>query len=159
LRYTENHGGGKVKIKLIVSDEKYTQIATELIKNGHEIDDDADFILSERNVHLKYLIGKSGDEIFRLDVTKISHIESFSHDVIAHCDGGEYKISERLRRLEETLDPKEFLRISNSVIVSVSHIKSIKPALSQKFVLTMTDGSKVDVTRSYYYIFKDFIGI
>jgi DNA-binding LytR/AlgR family response regulator len=143
----------------MVSDEKYTQIAAELIGKGFEIDDNADFILSEQNVHAKYLIGKRGEEIFRMSTKDITHIESFAHDVIAHYDGDEYKIAERLRRLEEILDPKEFLRISNSVIVSVGHIKSIKPALSQKFILTLTDGSKVDVTRSYYYIFKDFIGI
>jgi DNA-binding LytR/AlgR family response regulator len=94
-----------------------------------------------------------------MNTEKITHIESFAHDVVAHYEGGEYKLAERLRRLEEILDPNEFLRVSNSVIVSVSHIKSIKPALTQKFILTLTDGSKVDVTRTYYYIFKDFIGI
>ena len=79
--------------------------------------------------------------------------------MIAHSGGDEYKITERLRRLEEILDPKEFIRISNSVIVSANHIKSIKPTLGQKFVLTMSDSSKVDVTRTYYYIFKEFFGI
>jgi DNA-binding LytR/AlgR family response regulator len=148
-----------MKIKLMVSEEKYTDIAKDLIAKGYEIDDNADFILSERNVHANYLIGRQGEEIFRLKTAGISHIESFSHDVIAHYEGEEYKVNERLRRLEEILDPKEFLRISNSVIVSISHIKSIKPALTQKFVLTMTDGSRVDVTRTYYYIFKEFLGI
>ena len=145
-----------MKIKLMVSEEKYTKIARELISKGYEIDDNADFILSERNVYAGYLIGKREDEIFRLRTDKITHIESFAHDVIAYSEGEEYKISERLRRLEEILDPKEFLRISNSVIVSVNCIKSVKPAFTQKFILTLTDGSKVGVTRTYYYIFKDF---
>ena len=89
----------------------------------------------------------------------LSHIESFGHEVIAHSGGGEYRINERLRRLEEMLDPKRFLRVSNSVIVAVTEIKSVRPALSQKFTLTMSDGSKVDVTRTYYYIFKEHFGI
>lgn len=148
-----------MKIKLMISEEKYSQIADELISKGYEIDDNADFILSERNVHAGYLIGRLGDEIFRLKTKNITYIESFAHDVIAHCEGGEYKLSERLRRLEEILDPDEFLRISNSVIVSVNHIKSIKPALTQKFILTLSDGAKVDVTRTYYYIFKELFGI
>lgn len=148
-----------MKIKLMVSEEKYTTIAKELISKGYEIDEDADFILSERNVYADYLIGKKDDEIFRLKTKRISHIESFSHDVIAHSNGEEYKISERLKRLEEILDPKKFLRISNSVIISADSIKSVKPAFTQKFILTLNDGSKVDVTRTYYYIFKDFFGI
>ena len=148
-----------MKIRLMVSEEHISQIASELIARGIDIDDSADLILSEKNVYADLLIGKCGDEIFRLKTTDISHIESFSHDVIAHSGGEEYKISERLRHLEEILDPKEFIRISNSVIVSANHIKSIKPTLGQKFVLTMSDGSKTDVTRSYYYIFKEFFGI
>ncbi len=148
-----------MKIRLMVSEEHFSQIASELIAKGFEIDDSAELILSEKNVYADRIIGKQGDEIFRLKTSEISHIESFAHDVIAHSGGVEYKISERLRRLEEILNPKEFVRISNSVIVSANHIKSIKPTLGQKFVLTMSDGCKVDVTRSYYYIFKEFFGI
>lgn len=148
-----------MKIKLMVSQEKYTEIATELISKGYELDDEADFILSERNVYADYLIGKKNNEIFRLKTKSISHIESFSNDVIAHSNGEEFKITERLKRLEDILDPKRFLRISNSVIVSVDSIKSVKPAFTQKFILTLNDGSKVDVTRTYYYIFKEFFGI
>ncbi|HBZ52171.1 MAG TPA: LytTR family transcriptional regulator [Eubacterium sp.] len=148
-----------MKIKLMVSEAHYSDIARELITKGFEIDDGADLIISEKNVYAERIIGRRGDEIFRLKTSEISHVESFAHDIVAHCDGTEYKISERLRRLEEILDPKEFIRISNSVIVSANHIKSIKPTLGQKFILTMSDDSKTIVTRTYYYIFKEFIGI
>ncbi len=143
----------------MVSEANYASIAAELTEKGFEIDEGADLIISEKNVYAERLIGRRGDEIFRLKTSEISHIESFAHDIIAHCDGTEYKISERLRRLEEILDPQEFIRISNSVIVSLNHIKSIKPVLGQKFVLTMSDGTRTDVTRTYYYIFKECIGI
>ncbi|MBP1534989.1 MAG: LytTR family transcriptional regulator [Ruminococcus sp.] len=148
-----------MKIKLMVSEENYSQIFKELTAMGIEIDDGAQLILSEKNVYVSRLIGRHDNEIFRLNTKDISHIESFAHDIIAHCGGDEYKLTERLRRLEEILDPEEFIRVSNSVIVSAEHIKSIRPSLSQKFVLTMSDGSKVDVTRTYYYIFKEFMGI
>ena len=148
-----------MKIKLMVSEEHYSEISRKLISMGFEIDDGAELIMSEKNVYAERIIGRRGEEIFRLKTSEISHIESFSHDVVAHCGGTEYKITERLRRLEEILDPKEFIRISNSVIVSANHIRSIKPSLGQNFVLTMSDGSKTDVTRTYYYIFKEFIGI
>ncbi|MBQ8966876.1 LytTR family DNA-binding domain-containing protein [Ruminococcus sp.] len=148
-----------MKIRLMVSEEKYAEIYKQLTAKGFEIDDGADLILSEKNVYVKYLIGRRGEEMFRLDVKNVTHIESFAHDIIAYSGGEEYKLSERLRRLEEILDPKDFIRVSNSAIVAVSHIKSIRPAFTQKFLLTMTDGSKVDVTRTYYYIFKEFLGI
>ena len=34
-----------MKVKLMISDEKYDRIAAELIAKGFEIDDDAEFIL------------------------------------------------------------------------------------------------------------------
>ena len=70
-----------------------------------------------------------------------------------------FRINERLKNLAVILDPKVFIRISNSVIISVNHIENIRPAFTQKFVITMKNGAKVDVTRSYYYVFKEFIGI
>jgi DNA-binding LytR/AlgR family response regulator len=148
-----------MKIRLLVSDEHYDSIAAELIKKGIEIDDSAELILSESNVCISHLIGRRNDEIYRLETADISHIESFAHDIVAYCGNDEYRLSENLKRLEELLDPKEFIRVSNSVIVSLHHIKSIRPALSQKFQLTMKNGAKVDVTRTYYYIFKEFMGI
>ncbi len=148
-----------MKIRLMVSEERYSAVYSELTAKGFEIDESADLILSENNVYVKHLIGRQGDELFRLDVKDIVRIESFAHDVIAYSGGAEYRLSERLRRLEEILDPDDFIRVNNSAIVAAAHTKSIRPALSQKFLLMMSDGSKVDVTRTYYYIFKEYLGI
>lgn len=148
-----------MKIRLMVSEEHYAAIADWLTANGAEIDDSADLILSEKNVYASHLIGRNGDELYRLKAAEIIRIESFAHDIIAYTDAVECRLSDPLRRLEEMLDPQEFIRVSNSAIISINHIKSIRPSLSQKFVLTMSDGARVDVTRSYYYIFKDTLGI
>lgn len=148
-----------MKIKLMVSEEKYAEISSMLLEKGFEIDNNADFIFSEKDVFVKYIIGRKNGEIYRIRTEDITYIESFSHDVIAHSKGEEYKLGERLIRLQAILNPEDFIRISNSVIVAVNHVKAIKPALSQKYTLTLTDGSRVDVTRSYYYIFKEFFGI
>ena len=148
-----------MKIKLIASEEHYDELAHELTSMGVELSDTADLVLTEQNAVISHLIGKKGDEIYRINVSDISHIESFAHDVIAYTDKDSFKISERLKTLTTILDPASFIRISNSVIISVDHIKSIKPAFTQKFIVTMKNGARVDVTRSYYYIFKEFIGL
>ena len=148
-----------MKIRLMVSDEHYTEIADWLTAHGAEIDDCADLILSEKNVCASHLIGRNGDELYRIKTADIIHIESFAHEIIAYTDSLKCKLSDPLRRLAEILDPQDFIRVSNSAIVSINHIKSIRPMLSQKFVLTMSDGARVDVTRSYYYIFKESLGI
>lgn len=148
-----------MKVKLMASPENYDAIVDELKKHDIEINENADLILSERNISLSYLIGKRDEEIYRLKTSEISHIESFGHEVIAYTSDGNFKVNERLKTLAELLDSETFIRISNSVIISVDYIKSIRPSFAQKFIVTMRNGSVVDVTRTYYYSFKEFLGI
>jgi two-component system response regulator LytT len=86
-------------------------------------------------------------------------IEAFGKDIEIHTAEGTFLAEERMYRLEETLDPKEFLRVSKSVIIAKKHVKKIRPTLSMKYVLTMTGGTLVDGTRSYYSEFRRFFGI
>ncbi len=148
-----------MKIKLAVSEDKYENIANILISKGFQIDENADFTLMENGYHPEYLIAKKDKEFFRLKVSEITHIESFAHEIIAYTDMGSFYLSIPLKKIINILDPSVFIRISKSVIISVNHIKSIKPVLTQKFIITMTNNAKVDVTRTYYYIFKEFLGI
>ena len=148
-----------MKVKLIASPENYDAVADELKKLGIEINEKANFILTERNITLSYLIGKKDEEIYRLKTSEISHIESFGHEVIAYTNDGAFKVNERLKTLAELLDSETFIRISNSVIISVDFIKSIRPSFAQKFIVTIRNGAVVDVTRTYYYSFKEFLGI
>ena len=95
----------------------------------------------------------------RISADEIISIESLGHDIMIHTKRGEFKADERLYQLERMLNPEQFLRISNSVIVARHQISRITPVLSSKFILTLSNGKNVDVTRSYYYIFKDYFGI
>jgi DNA-binding LytR/AlgR family response regulator len=95
----------------------------------------------------------------RIRADEIVVVESYGHDIIVHTEQSRYKAGERLYQMERLLDPRQFLRISHSVIVARDKIKRITPALSSKFVLSMTNGMAVDVTRSYYAIFKDRLQI
>ena len=99
------------------------------------------------------------NERVRISTDDIIFVESFGHDIVMHTQRGEFKADERLYQLERLLDPEQFFRISNSVIVARNRIDRITPALSSKFILTLSNGQSVDVTRSYYDIFRDRLGI
>lgn len=148
-----------MKIKLIASDENYDKIAGELKERGIEISDVSNLVLTEQNTVISHIIGRKDDAIYRLDLKNVTHFESFAHDVIAYTNKDQYKVNETLKSLTTILDPNTFIRISNSCIISVDHIENIKPAFTQKFIITLKSGYRVDVTRSYYYSFKEFIGI
>lgn len=150
-----------MKIKIAVNDDDYEKIKIELENHGIETDDKAELVLSKINDFSENLIvrDKITNEHIILPCEKIIYIESYGHSVDVHTVDGVYQLSERLYKILQRLDNNLFLRISNSVIVSKKQIKRISPTLSMKFILTMSDSSRVDVTRSYYYAFKETFNI
>ncbi|MDX8367663.1 LytTR family DNA-binding domain-containing protein [Cytobacillus sp. IB215665] len=150
-----------MKIKLDISNERYDEIKSALEERGIEIDDSADLVLSETNSFLDVLTVREKGTKARiiLSVEDIICIESFGHAVEVQTQEGLYQATDRLYRIVSLLDPTKFLRISNSVVIARNKVKRITPTLSSKFILTLTNGKSVDVTRSYYYIFKENFGI
>ena len=150
-----------MKVKLTVSEERYEEIKAELEKHGIQIDDNADVVLSERDKFVNSIYVKEihSNERVVLPVSNIVYIETFGHTVEVHTQDQTYQAFDRLYQINDMLDPNMFLRISNSVVIKSDKIKRITPTLSMKFILTMENDRKVDVTRSYYYIFKEYFAI
>lgn len=148
-----------MRFRLSVSDEMCEEITAFLSERGIELADDAPYVITEAQRYPSFISVRNGErESMRLAADEIVCIEAFGKDIEVHTERGTYLAQERIYRLEELLDPKEFIRISKSVIISKRHVKKIRPALSMKFVLTLSDGRLVDVTRSYYSEFKRFFG-
>ncbi|WP_407272456.1 LytTR family DNA-binding domain-containing protein [Radiobacillus sp. PE A8.2] len=150
-----------MKVKLDINNERYDEIKSALEVRGIEIDDTADLVLSETNSFIDHLIVREKGKNARIIVLveDIVCIESFGHTVEVGTKEAQYQATDRLYRIVSLLDPTKFLRISNSVVIATNKVKRITPTLSSKFILTMTNGKRVDVTRSYYYIFKEYFGI
>ncbi|MBR3349493.1 MAG: LytTR family transcriptional regulator [Solobacterium sp.] len=148
-----------MKIRLNISSSQYEEVKSELEKHGIEISDDAPLVLSAADGYSDWLSVKKEKEHLHIPVSSVVYIESLGHDVLVHSKDGVYMSPERLTQLEQSLDPACFLRISNSVIIARKQVRKITAAFTRKFILTLSDGSKVDVTRSYYDIFRREFGI
>lgn len=148
-----------MKIRLKLNKESEKDVKDELTAAGIEISDDAQLILTEENFSEQTLNCKDGDDTVIVSIYDILFIESFGHDVFVNTDKCRCKTDLRLYQLEKLLPDKQFIRISNSVIIQRNSIKRIRPALSCKFFVTLKNGATVDVTRTYYYKFKEFYNI
>lgn len=150
-----------MRMKLAVSRERYDEVKAELERRGIIIDDQAPLVLCEASRFADSLIVKDPQQNSRrvLPVEEIVLIETYGHTVEVHTQTAAYQASERLYQIAAQLDPADFLRISHSVMIAKRHVRQISPTLSMKFRLTMSNGRIVDVTRSYYYIFKEAFGI
>ena len=149
-----------MKFRISVSKEKYDQIKDYLTKMGIETGDDAEYVISENHYSGNFIPARN-DKKERINISSddVIYIESFGDDIEIHTGEGLFYARDRMYKLEESLDKTSFIRISKSVIISRKHIKKIRPTLSMKYILTMTDGSLVDVTRSHYASFRSFMNI
>ena len=148
-----------MKLRLSVKETNREYVSSELTAHGIEISEDAEYSVTE-SPGGNYLTVKDskGDKV-RIACNDIVYIESYGRNVDVHTTDGSYRTQERIYQLEEFLDKSRFTRVSNSVIVQKKHIKKIRPSLSMKFIITMSEGTVIDVTRSYYSSFRSFLGI
>ena len=149
-----------MKIRINVSEENYNLVKDYLARHGVEISEDAEYVITESSKFPEFLtVRDEKKERMRLSVDEVIYIEAFGKDIEIHTERGNYYSTDRMYQLENNLDPQEFLRVSKSVIISKKHVKKIRASLSMKYVLTLTNGTLVDVTRSYYSEFRRFFHI
>ena len=148
-----------MKLKLRLSRERKDQIVDELNDLGIVVSEESELILTEENYNAGEIYCKDDTDRVVVSLSEIVFIESMEKKVYVHTKENVYTTSNRLYEMEKKLPQEQFIRISNSVIIGRHSIKKIIPALSQKYYLTLKSGDKVDVTRTYYYKFKEFYGI
>ena len=148
-----------MRLRLRLNRETEESVKEELKRKDIEISEDADLILTEENYYDERLFCKDEQGTVIVPLSEICHIESLGHDVYVYTMDRKYKTELRIYQLSSLLPPDQFIRISNSVIIQRNSIYRIRPGLSCKFFVTLKDGASVDVTRTYYYKFKEFYGI
>lgn len=148
-----------MEVKLRLNRETEEAVREELASRGIKVSEEAALILTEEAYHGGRLQCRDGSETVVVELEQICYIEALGHDVWVHTLEGRYKTQLRIYRLEALLPAEQFIRISNAVILRRNAIRRIKPALSCKFYLTLTNGDTATVTRTYYYKFKEFYGI
>ena len=149
-----------MKFRISVSPEKREEIERFLEEHGIETDSNAEYAIVQESHYPAFLSARDHHrENVRIAIEDVIFIEAFGKEIEIHTLQDTYFAQDRMYQLEELLDPRAFLRISKSVIIARKHVKKIRPSLSMKYILTMTDGTLVDVTRSYYSEFRRFFNI
>jgi DNA-binding LytR/AlgR family response regulator len=129
----------------------------ELEDKGFEVVEQADYVFKEVK-NKKYVVGLKNNENVLVHHKDVIYFEAIGREVIAHTINGEVVLSETLRSIE-LLNYDSYLKVHRSFIVNIDHIKSISLAFNSKYKLKLTNGFKIEVSRTYYYIFKETIGL
>ena len=84
----------------------------------------------------------------------IEWIEAADNYVRIHARTGRYMAREPLRQIEAKLDPARFARVHRSGIVNLSRVKSLEPLTAGEYIITLTTGTRLTLSRGYRDRFK-----
>src|SRR5262245_8218323 len=89
------------------------------------------------------------DRFVMVTTAEIDWIESAGNYVELHVRKKPCLLRETMRTLETRLDPNQFVRIHRSTIVNISRVKEITRESTGDFEVTLHDGTKLRMSRSY----------
>ena len=91
-----------------------------------------------------------GDQVFRLPQEAILRFYTQDKGVLAQTQADSYQVRLRLYELEERLDRRRFVRISNGEIVNLDYVTALDLSLSGTIRMTLGEGQAVAyVSRRY----------
>lgn len=100
-------------------------------------------------VTLDRIAVKSVGRIDYVSTAEIDWIETAGNYLSLHCGKDSHLVRETLSQIETKLDPKVFLRIHRSTIVRVEAVQSVEPLFNGDRTVTLRDGTKLTLSRSY----------
>ena len=78
---------------------------------------------------------------------EIDWIEAADNYVKVHARSGRYMVREPLKQIETKLDPARFAKAHRSAIVNLSRVKSLEPLTAGEYIITLTTGTRLTLSR------------
>jgi len=95
------------------------------------------------------LVIKSAGKLFFLRTDEIDWIEAAGNYVRVHVGSESHLLRETMASLETKLDQDRFCRIHRSRIVNMERIKEMQPWFSGEYVVILTTGTRLTLSRGY----------
>lgn len=137
-----------IKVRTKISNE-YQDI--EVCINAPAINQEVQMLenelLSIISKSIKQIIAMQDNNIFIINVSDIILFFSEEKNNFCKTKDGIYRIKEKLYYLEEMLSPRDFIRISNSAIININHVKCFNTSIIGKIIVKFKDGSEESVSK------------
>lgn len=104
-------------------------------------------LLAKVSNSIEQIIGMQGNDIFIINVSDIIMFYSEDKNNFCKTKDGIYKVKEKMYYLEEMLPKNKFIRISNSTIANIHHVKCFNTSIIGKILVKFKDSSEEIVSR------------
>ena len=101
------------------------------------------------NAFLERLVIKSAGRISFLKTDEVDWIEAAGNYVRLHVARESHMLRETMSSIEGKLDPGKFVRIHRGAVVNLERIKDLQPLFHGDHQVTLRDGSRLTLSRSY----------
>ncbi len=122
---------------------------TEVIINCSQADEDVLRLVAMLRVYQKKLVGILDGERYLLDTKDILYIDTADKKTFLYTEKAVYQSALRLYELEESLRELDFFRAGRSTILNFRRVRSVRPELGRRWLVTMDNGEQVWVSRQY----------
>lgn len=92
---------------------------------------------------------KSVGRIDYVNTSAIDWIETAGNYLSLHCGKDTHLVRETMSQFETQLDPRVFLRVHRSTMVRIEAVQSVEPLFNGDRAVTLRDGTKLTLSRSY----------
>jgi two-component system LytT family response regulator len=102
-----------------------------------------------KNAVQERLVIKSAGRISFLKTDEVDWIEAAGNYVRLHVARESHMLRETMSAIEGKLDPGKFVRIHRGAVVNLERIKDLQPLFHGDHQVTLRDGSRLTLSRSY----------
>ncbi len=98
---------------------------------------------------LSRLAVREENGIVFVPVEKVLWIEAANKYVVVHTEFREHIVRQTIQNLEDTLDPKQFVRIHRSVLVRKAAVRGLQPLFHGDYLVKLTNGVDLTLSRNF----------
>lgn len=99
------------------------------------------------------------ERIYLLPFSDILYCEVQGKETTVYTKTAHYTSHTSLSAIEKVLTTESFLKVHRSYLINTQAIKEIQPWFNQTYQVTMINGGKVPVSRSYLKTFRQRLGL
>jgi two-component system LytT family response regulator len=99
--------------------------------------------------YLKRLAVRSAGKTIFVEMKDVDWIEAAENYAQLHVGRSAHLVHVAMNTLEKSLDPEIFLRVHRSAIVNIARIRDLQPASHGEYMLTLTNGVRLQSSRTY----------
>jgi two-component system, LytTR family, response regulator len=99
---------------------------------------------------LQRILVRDGSDVHVLAVNSVCYIESADDYVAIHTEDATHIKLDRLNKLQEKLDPRQFCRIHRSCLLNINFLSRIETETKDSKIAILESGKELPISRSGY---------